>query len=90
MASDAYIGAGRRDVFPADQTSTLRGLLREESFLQFNASNRVKTCLLMDYLLCGRGTVEAPATPLLHHVMSSPEHLSEAFAYFYEYGAAAE
>ncbi len=87
----------RRDAFPADLDAILRGLLREESFRQVNPSNRVAigfgSCedVYVDGLaFLEAAGVEAPASPLHHDVISSPAHLAEAFAYFYEYGAAAE
>lgn len=87
----------QREAFPADLDAILRGLLREERFQEVNGRNKVAigfgSCedVLADGLaFLDAAGLAAPETPLHHDVISSPEHLAEAFAYFYEYGAAAE
>ena len=88
---------GRRDVFVADLDTILRGPLREERFRNVNSENRVAVGFgsCEDVFVDGLGLlrelgVGPPEIPRHHDVISSPEQLAEGFAYFFEYGAAAE
>ncbi len=88
----------QRDSLPTDLDAILRGLLREERFREVNGRNRVaigfgscEDVKVADGLAFLQAAgIEVPESPLHHDVISSPKHLAETFAYFYEYGAAAE
>lgn len=89
--------ASRRNAQTSDLHSILRSLLREESFQAVNKENRVAigfgSC--MDYFVNGIQAVEAlnlqpPSSPHHHDVITSNKDLSEAFAFHFNHGGAAE
>lgn len=88
----------QRNTFEADLERVLHGLLLEESFRKIDHSNhRVAigfgSCLdiftdgveLLDELL-----VPPPEVAAHHDVIHSDHSLAESFAYYFQYGAAAE
>ena len=83
--------------FRADLDVVLSGLLKEEAFREVNGHNKVAvgfgSCLdvFVDALSLFRELdVSPPAAPVHHDVIGSSRELAETFAYFFEYGAAAE
>lgn len=87
----------QRSRFGADLELILGGLLREEEFRAVNSGNKVAvglgSCLdvSIDALsLFSEMELRPPPSPVHHDVIASSRDLAETFAYFFEYGAAAE
>lgn len=94
LAILAYI-ATRRHLPNLD--TVLHSLLREESFRTVNGENRVAVGFgsCVDYVFKAIEAVEAlqfalPDSARHHDVISSSDHLSEALAFHFQHGGAAE
>ena len=92
----AYL-ATRRQPSTSNLDSVLRGLLREESFRRVNGGNRVAVGFgsCVDYFSDALEAMEAlnlrpPESPQHHDVISSKKDLSEALAFHFNHGGAAE
>ena len=92
----AYL-ATRKEPCTSNLDSVLRGLLREENFRTVNGENRVAVGFgsCVDYFSDTLEAVEAldlqpPGSPQHHDVIHSMWDLSEALAFHFSHGGAAE
>ena len=88
----------QKNHFQADLDRILNSLLREESFRKVHHHNHrvaIGFGSSVDVFVDGvellkKLDISPPSLPVHHDVIASDEDLAESFAYFFQYGAAAE